>query len=62
MIILVTRWYDIYDKSGWPTGKKEFVTSHGICPDTGKVVVTPNDHPQRLGAIFDNKVGEWVIL
>jgi hypothetical protein len=40
---------------------REFVTSHGIDEDTLQDVVLPNEHPAKLGAIFDRELGEWVI-
>lgn len=61
MIILTCGDFDIYDKYG-KTGKTEFVASHGYDTETGKTVIVSNDHPRVLGAVFDTKIGEWVIL
>lgn len=60
MIILITGWFDIYD-GGVNTGEKEFVVSHGIDTFTDKVVILPNEQPSKLG-VWDNEIGEWVIL
>ena len=62
MIICITGWFDIYDRQGYKTGKKEFVVSHGVDTDNNdKIVVIPNEHPRDLGAIFSEDIGEWVI-
>ena len=62
MIICITRWFDIYDRQGYKTGKKEFVVSHGVDTDNnGKIVVLPTEHPRDLGAIFSEEIREWVI-
>jgi len=61
MIILITGYFPIYDYLGYPTGKKEFVVSHGIDEETGKSIVLPNEHPNALGGEFNSELGEWVI-
>jgi hypothetical protein len=61
MILLVTGWFDIYGEHGYPTGEKEFVVSHGVNLETGRNVVLPCDHPNRLGAVYDHDRCSWVI-
>lgn len=61
MIVLVTGWFDVRDKYGSPTGKKEFGTSHGVDMDTGKMVITSTEPPDQLGARYDQDMMEWVI-
>ena len=62
MIICITGWFDIYDRQGYKTGKKEFVVSHGIDTDNNdKIVVLPSEHPRDLGAIFSEEIRERVI-
>ena len=43
MIILITGMFDVYDKYGHKTGKKEFGTSHGIDLDAGKTIITSGE-------------------
>lgn len=62
MIVVVTGWFDVYDRNGIPTGKKEFTASHGIDDATGKTVILPAEHPSLLGAIYDEVLKEWIIL
>jgi hypothetical protein len=62
MIIVITGWFDEYDRYGSKTGRKEFLTSHGVDFDTGRNVILPCDPPSRLGAVYDNEMGEWVLL
>jgi len=59
MIVLVTGTYPIYDQYG--ISHYEFMTSHGVREETGEIIVTPNEHPMRLGARYDEKLGEWII-
>jgi len=62
MIILVTGEFDIYDKDGIPTGKKEFVISHGIDLKTGKVIIMPQVPPLDIkGAYYDSEIDEWIL-
>ena len=61
-IILITGYYDIYDINGLPTGKKEFLVSHGINEDTFENVVVENVPPKFIeGAYFDNELHEWCV-
>lgn len=60
MIILVTGMFDIYDKYG-KTGRKEFVASHGVREETGEIIIVSQDHPVKLGAEYNEHIGEWVI-
>ncbi|OGT88585.1 MAG: hypothetical protein A2286_02685 [Gammaproteobacteria bacterium RIFOXYA12_FULL_61_12] len=43
------------------TGRKEIVASHGIDPDTGMMAILPSEPPEKLGAVFDLEIGEFVI-
>jgi hypothetical protein len=61
MIILVTGWFPQYER-GIPTGKKEFLVSHGVDLTTGRDVVLPCEPPSRIkGAYFDKNYNEWAI-
>jgi hypothetical protein len=60
-VILVTDWFDVLDSYGNPTGEKEFLVSHGINEDTGNIVITSQDHPKDLGAIFDKEILAYVL-
>lgn len=60
MIILVTGWFDVF-KDGYPTGKKEFVASHGFDTETGRDVIIQCVHPADLGAVFDESMKEWIL-
>lgn len=60
--ILITGNFPLYDRDGIPTGKTEFVVSHGINEDTGQNVVLPNDPPITFPrSYFDNDLNEWVL-
>jgi hypothetical protein len=59
-ILCITGWFDTY-KDGIKTGKKEFLVSHGVDMETGKVVILPNEHPSVLGAFKHQESGEWII-
>jgi len=62
MIILVTGEFDIYDKDGIPTGKKEFVISHGIDLKIGKIIIMSQVPPSDIeGAYYDSEIDEWVL-
>ena len=60
-IVCITGLFSILDRNGWPTGKKELLVSHGIDEDTGRSVCLPCEHPNRLGAVFDTILGEYVL-
>ena len=47
-ILLITGMIETFDSYGRLTGKKEFMTSHGIDLDTDKVIITSNEHPRAL--------------
>jgi hypothetical protein len=51
MIILIT----CIDDDG------NLIASHGYDVDTTMNVVVSQDHPTKLGAVFDRDMGEWVI-
>jgi hypothetical protein len=61
VIICITGWFDVY-KDGYPTGKKEFVVSHGIDEATGRVVILQCIPPRELGAVFCDALQEYVLL
>jgi hypothetical protein len=62
MIILVTGEFDIYDKDGTPTGKKEFVVSHGVNLKTGEIITMPQVPPLEIeGAYYDSEIDELVL-
>jgi hypothetical protein len=60
MIILVTGWFDEY-KNGTRQSVKAFGTSHGIQFETGKIVVTSSDSPDKIGGKYCHSLKEWVI-
>lgn len=62
MILLVTGWFDKLDRFGYKTGEKEFLVSHGVDLDMDKIVITPNEPPESLGATFSSELGEWIIV
>ena len=43
------------------TGRRELLVSHGIDEDTCRAVPLPCEHPQGLGAVFDETLQEWVL-
>ena len=61
MILLITKWFPVYDNYGYKTGKKVFGVDHGVDLDTGRTVVLPESHPKDLGAKFNDELQEWVI-
>lgn len=61
MIIVVAGWFKVYDRQGRDTGKKEYLASHGVDVDTGRNVILSSESPEKLGAIFDFEIGEWVL-
>lgn len=61
-IICITSWFDIYNRQGTKTGEKEFTVSHRIDEDTGDAVVLPCEHPDKLGAVWDEGIREYVLL
>ena len=60
MIICITGNFPIYDKFG-NTGKTEFVVFHGYNIKTGRNVILPCEHPTKIGAVYDEKINEWII-
>ena len=62
MIIVVTGWFDEYDRYGMKTGKKVFGVSHGIDGETGETVIMSFENdPKHIGAVWNDNIGEWVI-
>ncbi len=43
------------------TGRMELIVSHGINSTTDKTVILPPETPETLGAVFDSKIGEYVL-
>ena len=43
------------------TGRKQVIVSHGIDEQTGRHVILPQEPPERIGAVFDANIGEFVI-
>lgn len=44
------------------THRMEQIVSHGIDPQSGRTVVMSCCTPQQAGAVFDSRIGEFVIL
>lgn len=59
-VIVIAGHFDVIER-GRPTGRKEFVASHGIDESTGRNVVLPSEHPSSLGAKWDDQLQHWVI-
>lgn len=61
-LILITDWFDKYDRTGYRTGEKEMLVSHAINEDTGDIVVVPNDPIGYFnGAKIDIELNEYVL-
>lgn len=61
-IILITGYFDIYGRDGLPTGKREFLVSHGINEGTLENVIVENVPPKSIeGAYFDSDLHEWCV-
>lgn len=56
MIIVITTLEQDQD-----TKMESLVASHGVSADTGRTVILSNEHPSRLGAVFNSRIGEYVI-
>lgn len=62
MIILVADWFDEYGDFNIPTGKREYLVSHGVDLDTGKTIITDHFDPRKSTmCYFDEDMGEWVL-
>ena len=61
MIVVIAGKFPVCDRTGQPTGRYEFVASHGIDYATGQSVVLPGEHPQALGAVMHEQLNEWVL-
>lgn len=57
MIILIT-----YSEINKRTRKKELIVSHGVNPKTNQTVILPNVSPIELGAKYDDKLCEWILI
>lgn len=61
-IIVICGFFEKEDGFGYPTGEKEFGVSHGVDMNTDQIVILPLvSRPEKLGAKFDQNIGEWVI-
>jgi hypothetical protein len=56
MIIVIT-----VKEKNQRTGQEKLVVSHGIDEYTGKSVILPCEPPERIGAKFDQEIGEYVL-
>jgi len=61
MLVLITGWFNVLDKQGYTTGKKEFVVSHAIDYATGRNVIVPCESPDYFGAERHAQLNEWVV-
>lgn len=62
MIVVMTGYFEEFDRFGYPTGKKVFGVSHGVNAETLNMIsLPPVDHPRELGAVFNEQYREWVI-
>jgi hypothetical protein len=55
IVLILTR------EHGHRTGWKENIVSHGVDLDTDKTVILPFEQPLALGAVYNDKLGEWVL-
>lgn len=61
MIIVIAGKFPICDRTGRPTGRYEFVASHGVDYATGRSIVLPSESPLDLGAEMHEQLKEWVL-
>ena len=62
-LILITDWFDKYDRNGYKTGDKELLVSYAVNEDTGETVVVPNDPITWFdGAKIDTQLNEYVYV
>lgn len=59
--VLICDSFEIYDRTGCPTGKTEFVVGAAYDYESGRAVIAPSEHPTTLGGVHDATIGEWVI-
>jgi hypothetical protein len=43
------------------TGRTEIIVSHGIDTNTGKLVIMPSEPIHFIGAVFDKRIGKYVL-
>jgi hypothetical protein len=43
------------------TGRMETLVSHGFDTDTGRNIIMPQDTPEKVGAVFNKELGEYVL-
>lgn len=61
-LILITDWFDKYDRNGYRTGEKELLVSYAVDEDSGETVVAPNNPITWFdGAMIDTKLNEYVL-
>lgn len=40
----------------------EMVVDYGVNVETDEIIVMPPQHPEKMGAIFDNKLNEYILI
>jgi hypothetical protein len=61
MIVVIAGKFPVCDHTGQPTGRYEFVASHGVDFATGRSVILPGEPPLALGAEMHEQLSEWVL-
>lgn len=62
MIVLITKWFPVIGKDGYPTGSKELLVDHAIDLETNEIVPVPSHPPESFpGAYFHGEIGEYVM-
>lgn len=56
MLIVITGWFDKYDRFGHRTGTKEHLVSHGIDSKTDRNVIMPCEE------VTDNLIERWKMV
>lgn len=65
MLVLICKEFKIENDSSplrIESPETELLVDYAIDSETMETVVVPCEHPQKLGAHFDYRIGEWVIL
>lgn len=61
-LILITDWFDKYDRYGYKTSEKELLVSYAVDEDSGETVVVPNNPITWFdGAKIDLELNEYVL-
>jgi hypothetical protein len=50
-----------YQEKNLQTGLMEILVSHGFDTDTGRTIILPQDTPEKLGAVFNKELGQYVL-